>query len=87
MTPTQLLALLAILQPALKLAEATIATKCGRQSNFFALLRAGRDCRTRTAAHVAQCFSDNWPVDLAWPADIARPAPTVIDLPADAEAA
>ncbi|MBU2328946.1 MAG: hypothetical protein KJ755_16600 [Alphaproteobacteria bacterium] len=41
---------------------------------FFKRLRGGKGCTAKTAAAVAQWFSDNWPEDLEWPSDIPRPA-------------
>ena len=44
---------------------------------FFDRIRAGGTCTLRTAARVAQYFSDHWPEDLDWPPDIPRPEPSV----------
>lgn len=40
---------------------------------FFRRLAEGKSCTLKTASHVMQWFSDNWPADLEWPRDIPRP--------------
>lgn len=44
------------------------------KGDFFKNLKAGRDCRTGTAAKLLTWFDQNWAEDLAWPRDIPRPA-------------
>jgi hypothetical protein len=43
------------------------------KGDFFKKLKAGGDCRTKTAANITKFFHDNWPADLEWPSDIPRP--------------
>lgn len=56
------------------LSLSTVSTYARNDGKFFIRLKGGAGCTVRTAATVAQWFSDNWPDDLEWPRDIARPA-------------
>lgn len=56
------------------IAVSNFAVKAVNNGKLFKALNNKQGCTLRTAARVAQWFSDHWPDDLPWPADIPRPA-------------